>query len=98
MAKLALDSDVQEALERAAYLRWVDPRDDPDRINEIADERAALLSKLTAVFGPVIQRLLEAEILTVNLPSDDSMEGTLATNVSVLVHEGDGIMLDCAGN
>jgi hypothetical protein len=98
MPQLTLDSDTQEALERAVHLRWVDHRDDPNRINEIADERAALLSKLTAVFGPVIQQLLEAEILTVNLPSDDSMDGAIATNVSVLVHEEDGIMLDCAGS
>jgi hypothetical protein len=98
MSKLALDSDVQEALERAAHLRWVDHRDDPERINEIADERADLCSKLTAVFGPVIQQLLEAEILTVNLPSDDSTDGTIAANVSVLVHEEDGIILDCVGS
>jgi hypothetical protein len=60
MAKLMIPEDIAEKLERAAALRWVVDRDDPHKFNEIGDERSALLSELTSLFGPVIRQLIEA--------------------------------------
>jgi hypothetical protein len=47
MAKLMISEQIVEKLERAAALRWVDDRDDPHKVNEIADERTALTAELT---------------------------------------------------
>jgi hypothetical protein len=60
MSKLQLPNEIHERLERAAHLRWIDPRDDPHKLNEIADERTALMAELTQLFGPVIRQLVEA--------------------------------------
>lgn len=47
--------EIQEKLERAEALRWIVDRGDPHKVNEIADERAALTAELTS--PPVIRQL-----------------------------------------
>lgn len=95
MSKLELPIEIQEKLERAAHLRWVDPQNDPDKTDEIADERAALTSELTALFGSVIQQLVEAEILSVDVPEGASFAGAMASLNYVHIDDEFGIILDC---
>jgi hypothetical protein len=95
MKKLVLPVETTESLERAVFLRWADDRGDVDRINAIADERAALLSKLTVLFGPVVQQLVEAEILSVHVGEDAAFAGPGGPINGVGIDDEFGIDLDC---
>ena len=63
--------------------------------DEIADERAALTSELTALFGPIIQHLVEAEILSVDVPEGVSFAGAVASVNYIHVDDEHGIIVDC---
>jgi hypothetical protein len=95
MAKFRLPDGIQEKLERAAHLRWVDPRSDPVKTDKIADERASLTAELTTLIGPIIQQLVEAEILTINVAENTSFQGATASINYVHIEDEFGIILDC---
>jgi hypothetical protein len=95
MAKLMIPEDIAEKLERAAALRWVVDRDDPHKFSEIGDERSALLSELTSLFGPVIRQLIEAEILHIYVGENGASTEPYALIAGVGVDEEFGITLDC---
>ena len=95
MSKLTLPDEIQEKLERAAALRWVVERDDPHRWNEVADERTALIAELTLLFGPIVQLLVESEILSVHVGEQDSFPELMAPFNNVAVDDEFGITLDC---
>jgi hypothetical protein len=96
MPKLELPEEIVEKLERAAALRWVvDPTDDPDRWNDIADERTALTAELTRLFGPILRLLAESEILNVHVGEQDSFPELMAPINNVAVDDEFGIALDC---
>jgi hypothetical protein len=94
MAKLMISEQIVEKLERAAALRWVDDRDDPHKVNEIADERTALTAELTHLFGPTIRLLVESEILNVHVGEQDSFPELMVPINNVAVDDEFGITLD----
>ena len=98
MSKLQLPNEIEEKLERAAHPRWVDPRDDRHKLNEIADERAAVTAELTKLFGPVIRQLVEAEVLYVYSGENDRSRDAYAPIAGVGVDDEFGITLDCEPN
>jgi hypothetical protein len=77
------------------FLHWADDRGDGERATAIADERAALLNKLTVLFGPVVQQLVEAEILSVYVGEDAAFMGACASINGVGIDDEFGIDLDC---
>jgi hypothetical protein len=95
MSTLRLPDEIQEALERAAALRWVVERDDLQRWNEVADERTALISELTLLFGPVIRLLVKSELLSVYVGEQDSFPELMAPINNVAVDDEFGITPDC---
>ncbi len=95
MAKFQLPDEIQEKLERAAHLRWVEPQDNPHKIHEIADERTALRAELTTMFGSLIQQLVNADILSADVPENASFFGATASINDVHIDDEFGIILDC---
>jgi hypothetical protein len=95
MVKFQLPDEIQEKLERAAHLRWVDPQDNPHKIHEIADERTALRAELTTMLGSLIQQLVNADILSVDVPGNASFVGATASINYVHIDDEFGIILDC---
>jgi hypothetical protein len=95
MAKFQLPDEIQQKLERAAHLRWVEPRDNPHKIHEIADERTALRAELTTMFGSLIQQLVNADILSADVPENASFFGATASINDVHIDDEFGIILDC---
>jgi hypothetical protein len=87
MAKLMISEQIVEKLERAAALRWVDDQGDPHKVSEIADERTALTAELTLLFGPVVQLLVESEILSVHVGERASFPYATATINGVGIDE-----------
>jgi hypothetical protein len=88
MAKLTLPEEIVEKLERAAALRWPFGAEAPHKSNEIADERAALTAELTAMFGPIVEQIVAADILSIDLADGVSIN-------CVHVDEEFGIILEC---
>jgi hypothetical protein len=100
MAKLMISEQIVEKLERAAALRWVDDRGDPHKVNEVADEHAALTAELALLFWPIVRLLLESHILTVDVGEQYSFPEAVLTVKNVAVNNvavGDefGNILDC---
>jgi hypothetical protein len=93
--KLELPEEIQEKLERAAHLRWVDHRADPHKIKEIADEWAALTAELAKLFGPVIEQLVAAEFLFIHVAENASFADATAQINNVHIDDEFGIILDC---
>jgi hypothetical protein len=90
-----IPEEIVQRLERAAALRWVDDQGDPHKVNEIADERTALTSELTVLFGPVVRLLVESEILSVHVGEQESFPELMAPINNVAVDDEFGITLDC---
>jgi hypothetical protein len=95
MSTLELPIEIQEKLERAAALRWVVDQDDPFKVNEIADERAALTAEITLLLGPVIRLLVESEILNDHVGETDAFPELMAPINNVAIDDEFGITLDC---
>jgi hypothetical protein len=95
MAKLTIPEEIVVKLERAAALRWVDDQGDAHKVNEIADERAALTAELSLLFGPVIRLLAESEILNVHVGDIDAYPEIIAPVNNVAIDDEFGITLDC---
>jgi hypothetical protein len=93
--KLELPVEINESPECAVFLRWTDDRGDGKRAKAIADKRAALLGKLTVSFGPVIQQLVEAEILSVHVGDGAAFAEACAPINGVGIDDEFGIDLDC---
>ena len=98
MSKLQLRNEIQEKLERAAALRWVVDRDDAHKLNEIADERAALIAELTRLFGPVVRLLVESDILNVHVGENDAFPELMAPINNAAIDDEFGMSLDCEPN
>jgi hypothetical protein len=90
-----LPESLSKKLERAAFLARDIDWQNRDDVDELADERSALTSELSAVFGMVIRQLADAEILSVTVAGSGSSDVANARITGVHSDEEFGIILEC---